>query len=193
MIDLFSLERVNKAPASFDAKKLFAFQERYMQALPVAEKVEQVLPFLVRAGLVTDADAARPFVTRVVEAAGPRMTVAGDILDYDYFFLPDDRLDFDPAAATKHLGAAYKGAASVPSLADVLTKLRAVVAGAEPFDARHAEGRDGGTGRRPRARSRGRSARCCGSPRPARRSGSAPTTRSPSSAATAASPASTGR
>ena len=38
MIDLFSLERVNKAPASFDAKKLFAFQERYMQALPVDGK-----------------------------------------------------------------------------------------------------------------------------------------------------------
>ena len=46
MIDLFSLERVNKAPASFDAKKLFAFQERYMQALPVAEKVERALPYL---------------------------------------------------------------------------------------------------------------------------------------------------
>ena len=31
MIDLFSLERVNKAAASFDAKKLSAFQERRMQ------------------------------------------------------------------------------------------------------------------------------------------------------------------
>src|SRR5262249_26909124 len=37
MIDLFTLVRVNKAPASFDAKKLFAFQERYMQALPLDE------------------------------------------------------------------------------------------------------------------------------------------------------------
>ena len=35
MVDLFSLERVNKAAASFDAKKLSAFQERWMQALPV--------------------------------------------------------------------------------------------------------------------------------------------------------------
>ncbi len=32
MIEHFSLERVNKAPASFDPKKLVAFQERYMQA-----------------------------------------------------------------------------------------------------------------------------------------------------------------
>ena len=59
MIELFSLERVNKAPASFDAKKLFAFQERYMQALPVAEKVERVLPYLQRAGLVARPDPGR--------------------------------------------------------------------------------------------------------------------------------------
>ncbi len=61
------------------------------------------------------------------------MTVAGDILEYDYLFLPDDRIEFDPAVATKHLAAAFKGAAVVPSLAEMLTKLRAVVAGAEPF------------------------------------------------------------
>ena len=74
-----------------------------------------------------------PSSTRVVEAAGPRLTVAGDILEYDYFFLPDDRIELRPGDATKHVAAAYKGAAVVPPLADVLTKLRAVVAGAEPF------------------------------------------------------------
>ncbi len=34
MIKEFLLERVNNASASFDAKKLFAFQDRYMQQLP---------------------------------------------------------------------------------------------------------------------------------------------------------------
>jgi len=129
MTELFTLARVIKDPASLDVKKLFAFQARYMQSLPTAEKVEEVLPFLVRAGLASE----RAFVTAVVEAAGPRLTVAGDILEYDYLFLPDDRIGFDPAAATKHVGAAYKGAASVPSLVEVLTKLRAVVAATEPF------------------------------------------------------------
>ena len=52
MIDLFSLERVNKAPASFDPKKLFAFQERYMQRLPIEPKTAMVLPYLQKAGLV---------------------------------------------------------------------------------------------------------------------------------------------
>jgi glutamyl-tRNA synthetase len=134
MVEEFSLERVVKAPASLDVKKLLAFQARYMQALPVAEKVAMAMPFLVRAGLVADAEAARPFVTRVVEAAGPRLTVAGDILDYDYLFLPAEQIGFDPAAATKSLTAAFKGS-TPPALAEMLTSLREVVAGAEPFDA----------------------------------------------------------
>jgi glutamyl-tRNA synthetase len=134
MIREFSLERVVKAPASLDVKKLFAFQGRHMQALPVAEKVEMVLPFLLRADLVTDADAARPFVTRVVEAAGPRLTVAGDMLEYDYLFLPDDKIEFDAAVAGKHLTAAFKGSDRPLSLADAVAKLRAVVAAAEPFN-----------------------------------------------------------
>ncbi|MBA4065676.1 MAG: glutamate--tRNA ligase [Isosphaera sp.] len=129
MTAAFSLDRVKPEPASLDVKKLFAIQARYMQALPVAEKVEMVLPFLARAGLPADRD----FVTRVVEAAGPRLAVAGDILEYDYLFLPDDRIVSDPAVAAKHLGAAFKGSDKAPSLADAMAKLRAVVAAAEPF------------------------------------------------------------
>jgi glutamyl-tRNA synthetase len=136
MIHESSLERVVKAPASLDVKKLFAFQARYLLALPVAEKVAMTLPFLARAGLVADAEAARPFVTKVVEAAGPRLTVAGDILDYDYLFLPDERVEFDAAPAQKNLTAAFKGSDRPPqALAEMLKQLREVVAGAEPFDA----------------------------------------------------------
>ena len=54
MIDLFTLERVNKAPASFDVKKLLAFQERYMQALPLEEKARMAQRYLQRAGLIPD-------------------------------------------------------------------------------------------------------------------------------------------
>ena len=125
MIDLFSLERVNKAAASFDAKKLFAFQERYMQRLPIAEKVERALPYLTRAGLVAEPDAARPLVAQIVAHAGPRLVVAGDVLDYAYFFLPDDRLPYDDKAFDKHIRKAP----------ELLRKARAVLAAAEPFDA----------------------------------------------------------
>lgn len=127
MIDLFTLERVNKSSASFDAKKLFAFQERYMQRFPVTEKVDRALPFLTRAGLATGA--ARPLVTQVVEAAGPRLAVAGDILEYDYFFLTDDP-PFDPAVAEKAVKETYKKAERVTLPARVEREL--AVANAVP-------------------------------------------------------------
>ena len=104
MIDQFSLERVNKAPASFDAKKLFAFQERYMQRLPLAEKLELVLPYL-REGRPgpTPARHEPKRGRRSSQAAGDRIKVAGDILDYADFFLADDQLSYDEEALDKHL------------------------------------------------------------------------------------------
>jgi glutamyl/glutaminyl-tRNA synthetase len=122
MTELFSLERVNKGPASLDVKKLFSVQERYMNAVPLAEKVEMVLPFLKRAGFDPDSNVVRT----IVEAAGPRIKVAGDILDYVDFFLPDEQLPFEPKAVEKHLkkepGSGWIG------------ELRQIVATAEPFD-----------------------------------------------------------
>jgi glutamyl-tRNA synthetase len=139
MIDLFSLERVVKAPASLDVKKLSAFQELY------AQRVMWVLPYLQKASLIPSPSPTEVIrkVTQIVGAAGPRMTVAGDILEYDYLFLPDEQIAFDVAMATKHLADAFKKKPQpgeppapptpVPPLAEMLKKLRAVVAGAEPF------------------------------------------------------------
>ena len=59
MIKHFTLERVTKAPASFDPKKLWAFQDRYMQRLPLKQKVAKMLPFLQKAGLVRRSAALR--------------------------------------------------------------------------------------------------------------------------------------
>ncbi len=131
MIESFSLERVVKSPASLDVKKLFAFQARHMQALPLTEKLDRVRPFLLRAGL----EAPEAMLTQLLEAAGPRLTVAGDILEYDYLFLPDEQIGFDAALAQKSLTAAFKGSDRALSLGEVLTKLQEVVSGAEPFDA----------------------------------------------------------
>ncbi|HWG43293.1 MAG TPA: glutamate--tRNA ligase [Gemmataceae bacterium] len=105
MIAQFSLERVNKAAASFDVKKLRAFQERYMIALPVEPKTEMVLPFLQKAGLIpapTPADMVTR-VTDIVRAAGERIKVAGDILDYAAFFVADEQLVYDQKAFNQHV------------------------------------------------------------------------------------------
>ena len=105
MIKHFSLDRVNKAPASFDPQKLVAFQDRAMQQLPIKQKVARVLPFLQQAGLVADpppCDTA-PELTKIIEAAGDRIKVAGDILDYADFYVADDCLTYDEKTVEKRL------------------------------------------------------------------------------------------
>jgi glutamyl-tRNA synthetase len=52
MINTFSLDRVNKAPASFDPAKLLAFQGKWMRKLDLKKKVALCVPYLQRAGLV---------------------------------------------------------------------------------------------------------------------------------------------
>ncbi|HEX5447155.1 MAG TPA: glutamate--tRNA ligase [Pirellulales bacterium] len=129
MIDHFTLERVNQSPASFDPKKLWAFQDHYMQALSSDEKLERMLPFLVRAGLIASADAlgARELLAKIVAAAGDRLKVSGDILAYaDFFFLADDAYLFDPEAAEKHL--------RKPEAAERLKKYRDRLAALDAFD-----------------------------------------------------------
>ena len=108
MIRHFSLERVNKGPASFDPQKLWAFQLRYMQNLSLDEKVDRALPYLQRVGLVPDPPTAdhRQRIGQVVEAAGDRIKTAGDVLDFREFFVTDETLSYDEKAFDKRLRAA---------------------------------------------------------------------------------------
>jgi glutamyl-tRNA synthetase len=128
MLRHFSLERVNKAPASFDPEKLLAFEARAMQRLPMKQRVAKVVPFLQRAGLLADPPPCEtaPYVTRILEAAGDRLKVAGDILDYDDFFVADSDLKFDEQALDKRL---RKPAGA----RELLQKFRAELAAVEPF------------------------------------------------------------
>jgi glutamyl-tRNA synthetase len=147
LIRHFSLERVNKAAASFDPKKLWSFQERHMQRLPLSEKVKGVVPYLQRAGLIVGAgdgaDATvTPHVSRpiphehskiehVVRAAGDRIKTFGDILDYAYFFVADEELTYDEKAVAKSL--------QKPGAAELLAKYRSHLEDAEPFEAQPLE------------------------------------------------------
>jgi glutamyl-tRNA synthetase len=127
MIANFSLDRVTKAPASFDPKKLWAFQDHYMQALPLKQKVAMMLPYLQKAGLVPKPTPCEvgPKLTRIVAAAGDRLKVAGDILLYaDFFFT--DRVAYDPQAVEKNLR-------KVGALA-LVAKLKDRLAAVEPFE-----------------------------------------------------------
>jgi glutamyl-tRNA synthetase len=129
MIQHFTLDRVTKAPASFDGKKLWAFEDRHMAKLPAKQKVVKMLPFLKKAGLLpqqTPCDAGEKLL-RIVEAAGDRLKTAGDILAYaDFFFLPDDAFPYDEKDFQKRLG--------TPEAKALLATYREKLAAVEPFE-----------------------------------------------------------
>jgi glutamyl-tRNA synthetase len=130
MIERFSLERVNKAPASFDPKKLFAFQDHYMQRLPLKQKVAKVLPYLQRAELVSSPPpcSISDKLTAIVTAAGDRIKVAGDILDYRTFFVADSGNTYDESAFDKRIRKQPQSAALLAKFGERLRTL-------SPFDA----------------------------------------------------------
>ena len=130
MIEHFSLERVNKAPASFDPMKLLAFQERRMQEVPAEKKVAHCLPYLVAAGHVAEpvSESDQAKVAAIVAGAGDRIKMAGDVLDYPEFFTADADLTFEEKAFTKRL---VKPEDAVGLLTDYAERLR----GLSSFDA----------------------------------------------------------
>jgi glutamyl/glutaminyl-tRNA synthetase len=104
MIENFSLERVNNAAASFDPQKLTAFEGRYMANLPVEDKVAGCWPYLVKAGIVGEEDSdAKAKLAKIVAAAGDRLSVFGDVLDYVDFYQSTEELTYDEKAFQKRL------------------------------------------------------------------------------------------
>jgi len=130
MIEQFTLERVNRSPASFDPNKLLAFQEHYMQEMPVAEKLPWVLPYLEAAGFLPSPHIDEPpgFVTEMLRAAGDRIKVAGESLDYPEFFVGDAAFPYDSKAFDKRLKNAPESVALLQAFRDQLAAI-------QPFEA----------------------------------------------------------
>ncbi len=129
MVRSFSLERVNRAPASFDPQKLLAFQDRAMRNVSPERKTQLALPFLQQAGLVPDpaTNDVNDKLTAILQAAGDRIKITGEILDYDSFFVPDDQLEFDSKAFAKRI-------TKPPMAAELLRRFCQQLAAVEAFD-----------------------------------------------------------
>ena len=129
MIELFTLERVNKSPASFDPQKLWAFQDRHMRGVPLERKVPAALEYLKAAKLVAEPAPADigAYVGRVIAAAGDRIKTTGDILMFREFFVADDAL---PMA-----GAEFDKALKAPGARELLRDFAARLKAVQPFEA----------------------------------------------------------
>ncbi|MEE2642466.1 MAG: glutamate--tRNA ligase [Planctomycetota bacterium] len=134
MIEKFSLERVVRGAASFNPLKLEAFQQHYMNLLDRKKKVALCLPFLQKADLVSDPPPCEisDYLGKIVDAAGDRIQIAGDILEFDDFFREAVDLVYDEKAFEKRIN---KTDDAVPLLA----QLRAVLESLETFEAEEIE------------------------------------------------------
>jgi glutamyl/glutaminyl-tRNA synthetase len=92
MVRHFSLERVNKSPASFDPQKLVSFQSDYFASLSLDKRIERARPFAEKVGWMRT-NGAESQLAKVIELAADRMKMAGDILDFDYCFVDDFAVD----------------------------------------------------------------------------------------------------
>jgi glutamyl-tRNA synthetase len=95
--ELFSVDRLNKAPAVFDYKKLDWFNGMYMRKLAPPRLAELLLPFLQKSGLVgeTPSEHERRLLEGAVPLIQERLTVLSEAPQW-LGFLFRDELDYGP-------------------------------------------------------------------------------------------------
>lgn len=96
LIQKFSLERVNKSPAIFDAQKLEWMNAEYIRKMSTEELVQFVMPYLKEKGWVGEKVDICTYnkVVRVVELEKDRLRVLSDITKLaDFFFEKDFAYD----------------------------------------------------------------------------------------------------
>ena len=105
MLEHFSLERVVKSAASFDPQKLVAFQSRSMNEVPLKKKTPRCARYLEKANVIDtpiECDQVA-MLKQIIEAAGDRIAMAGDILNFDDFWLEDEALSYNAKAWQKRM------------------------------------------------------------------------------------------
>jgi glutamyl-tRNA synthetase len=119
-----------KSEASFDPQKLTSFQSKYMNDLPFKQKAKLCLPFLQKAGLVSDPPACEigARLQQILEAAGDRIVMAGDILKFSTYFESDQDYEIDEKAFQKRL-------LSEPTALHLINEFNVIVAIAPQFTA----------------------------------------------------------
>lgn len=127
LIEKFTLEKVNSSPASHDQDKLFWIEGEWMKTLPLERKVEGVVPFLAREGLVGEpvSPPERARIESVLQALGDRLKVFSDIVKLGRFFFARE-LVYEPEAVKKRL--------RKEGVAGMLDELGGLLAEVEPYD-----------------------------------------------------------
>jgi glutamyl-tRNA synthetase len=107
MVEAFDVTRVNPNMARFDVKKAEAINAAHLRALPVAEFVTRVLPYLATAGVLPEQSSPeqRAVLTAIAPMVQERITVLSEAAGMLAFLFTEDQ-SFTPEAesAAKTLG-----------------------------------------------------------------------------------------
>lgn len=92
LIEKFSLERIIKAPAVFDTKKLKWMNNQYMKDAPLERVVELALPHLIKAGkLPEDLDGEeRQWAEELIQLHQEKMSYGAEIVELTELFFKDE-------------------------------------------------------------------------------------------------------
>ena len=150
MVEAFDIRRVNANPARFDARKCEAINAAHIRMLPPAELTENLLPFLVAAGLIGDPPSSEEHgrlaaATPLIQERINTLSEAVGMLAF--LFLPDDKITIARDAglttdSVETLMTAYQALIAVPEFdhASVEAALRATLVEQLGLKPRHAFG-----------------------------------------------------
>jgi len=102
LVAAFDLSGISGGNAVFNPEKLDWMNAQYLARLPLKDLIERITPELASAGLWRSELGAAPWFARAVSLIVPRAKRLGDFVSQLEPFLVD-RVQYDPAAADKHL------------------------------------------------------------------------------------------
>jgi glutamyl-tRNA synthetase len=122
LIDLFSLDHVNPAPAAFSYDKLDWMNGMYIRALPVDELAKRIYPFLLKAGMEVDTER----LLKITPAIQERLVTLSDAVEATDFL-------FAETATPSHTQLIGKGMTE-ESTSAVLKQAEQIISTFEPFE-----------------------------------------------------------
>jgi glutamyl-tRNA synthetase len=128
LVATFTLEGISSSNAVFNPEKLDWFNGQHIMRLPSHEVARRLEPLLREAGLWREeyGGPLAEWLDQVIELLKPRARKLEDFVERGRPFF-QDRVDYDPDAARKHLAA--------PGLGARMQALRDALAACDPFDA----------------------------------------------------------
>jgi len=123
LVQLFSLDHVNPAPAAFSYDKLDWMNGMYIRALPVDELAQRIYPFLLKAGI--EADTER--LAKITPAIQERLVTLSDAAEATDFL-------FAETVTPPRAQLIGKGLTEESTLA-VLKQAEHIIGAFEPFEA----------------------------------------------------------